>query len=105
MQPVSHGLLNVGQTAKMSDYLDEIHSERIVISISDKLYGSETNKPNSISLLTQLSSDRFELLDLLVKQWSGAMNVALYTRPQLLSATIEQVSHIPCYFRVTSTRH
>ena len=92
VRPISHGLFGRGETAKIYEYLSEIRSERYVISVTHKQYRNVVKSTNSISLLTQLSSDRFHLLSSISKQWPGPMNIAVYTKREEMHQTHKKVS-------------
>lgn len=81
-RPISSGIFGVGQTAKIGEYLREIGAKRLMFTVSHMDYDSDVTARSGVTLLTQLSSNRLELLDLIAGQWQGAIDAAVYTAKQ-----------------------
>ena len=74
-------------------YATEAFLYRTVVSIGYRNYSKECEGPLKIGLMTQLSANRFDMLDLIAHNWKGPMNIAVYVKKNEVLSVYTKISN------------
>ena len=72
-------------------YWSETVMQKRVLSLAHPDFSLETSKPDSITLLTQLTTSRLDALDLTAQRWAGPIIAAIYVKPKQLVETHQRL--------------
>ena len=92
-RPIADFIMGTPPAAMTHTYWTEAFMKRTVISIAHHDFRLVSSGPLSISLLTQMSSNRIEMLDLIARRWLGPINLAVYVKSSQFGVTYTNISN------------
>ena len=92
-RPIADFIMGTPPAAKTHTYWTEAFMKRTVISLAHHDFRRVSSGPLSISLLTQMSANRIEMLDLIARRWQGPINLAIYVKPSQFTNVYANISN------------
>ena len=91
-RPLLDYLFDIPKPVATQLYWSECFLERTVISIGHPDFKKECMGPFKISLLTQITNNRFDVLTLIANRWNGPINVAIYVKPNAILSMYTKIN-------------